>query len=42
MEILDQGGCDFAMGEQRPAGTRIALRARWFVVAAEGGGRPGS
>ncbi|MFF1904511.1 class I SAM-dependent methyltransferase [Kitasatospora sp. NPDC058218] len=42
LEVLDQGGTDLAMSERHPDGTRVALPAHWFVVAAAGGGRPGS
>ncbi|MCX5208145.1 hypothetical protein OG689_02275 [Kitasatospora sp. NBC_00240] len=41
MEILDQGGTDLAMSERHPDGTRMALPAQWFVVAAVEDGRPG-
>ncbi|BFV60762.1 class I SAM-dependent methyltransferase [Kitasatospora sp. CMC57] len=42
LEILDQGGTDLAMSERNPDGTRVALPADWFVVAAAGDGGPGS
>ncbi|MFB7668705.1 class I SAM-dependent methyltransferase [Kitasatospora sp. NPDC056138] len=42
LEILDQGETDLAMSERHPDGTRVALPAHWFVVAAVGGSRPGS
>ncbi|WP_406210379.1 methyltransferase domain-containing protein [Kitasatospora sp. NBC_01560] len=42
LEILDQGATDLAMSECHPDGTRVALPANWFVVAAGEGRRPGS
>ncbi|MFJ1707076.1 class I SAM-dependent methyltransferase [Kitasatospora sp. NPDC088346] len=36
LEILDQGETGLAMSERHPDGTRVALPARWFVVAAAG------
>ncbi|MFF1867732.1 class I SAM-dependent methyltransferase [Streptomyces sp. CB03911] len=41
LEILDQGGTDLAMSERHPDGTRVALPAQWFVVAAAGDGPAG-
>ncbi|MEU1424141.1 class I SAM-dependent methyltransferase [Kitasatospora sp. NPDC005751] len=41
LEILDEGGTDLAMSEHHPDGSRVALPAHWYVVAAAGGGPAG-
>ncbi|MCX5214651.1 methyltransferase domain-containing protein [Kitasatospora sp. NBC_00240] len=41
LAILDQGETGLAMSQRHPDGTRVALPAQWFVVAAAGGSRPG-